>query len=51
MKFYDMKKLTLTMIAALLSLGMAQAQDTEQMATFRTWAQTPPMADTGWRIT
>lgn len=32
-----MKQLTLTIIAALLSLGMAQAQNNEEMATFRTW--------------
>ena len=40
-----MKQLTLTIIAALLSLGMVQAQNTEEITTFRTWAMTPPM---GW---
>lgn len=43
-----MKQLTLTIIAALLSLGMAQAQNNEEMATFRTWAMTPPMGWNSW---
>ncbi|UKK58682.1 NPCBM/NEW2 domain-containing protein [Prevotella communis] len=43
-----MKQLTLTIISALLSLGMAQAQNTEEMATFRTWAMTPPMGWNSW---
>ena len=43
-----MKQLTLTIISALLSLGMAQAQNNEEMATFRTWAMTPPMGWNSW---
>ena len=38
------KKVLGTFAAMLISLSTVQAQS-EDMATFRTWAQTPPM---GW---
>ena len=41
------KKLTTTFAAMLLALAPVQAQ-TEDMATFRTWAQTPPMGWNSW---
>lgn len=34
--------------AALLSLASMQAQTDDNMATFRTWAQTPPMGWNSW---
>ena len=43
-----MKLLTLTLTAALLSLGLVQAQENEEIATFRTWAMTPPMGWNSW---
>ena len=43
-----MKRLTLILAAIFLSLGMAQAQDNEDIATFRTWAMTPPMGWNSW---
>ena len=43
-----MKQLTLTIVAALLSLGMVHAQNNEETATFRTWAMTPPMGWNSW---
>ena len=42
-----MKKITTTIAAMLLSVAPLMAQ-TEDMATFRTWAQTPPMGWNSW---
>lgn len=42
-----MKKITMTIAAMLLSAASMMAQ-TEDMATFRTWAQTPPMGWNSW---
>ena len=42
-----MKRFTLALIAMLFLGGTAFAQD-EEMATFRTWAQTPPMGWNSW---
>ena len=41
-----MKKLSFTLILALLSMVSAKAQ--EDIATFRTWAMTPPMGWNSW---
>ena len=41
-----MKKITLTLMFALLSMVYAKAQD--DIATFRTWAMTPPMGWNSW---
>ena len=43
-----MKQLTLSIIAALFSWGMVQAQNSEEMSTFRAWAMTPPMGWNSW---
>ena len=44
-----MKKLLLVMLGALAVTGMAKADDVqEDMATFRTWAMTPPMGWNSW---
>lgn len=42
-----MKKSIVTFAALMLALASAHAQ-TEDMATFRTWAQTPPMGWNSW---
>lgn len=42
-----MKRITLALLALSLSFGTAQA-DGDEMATFRTWAQTPPMGWNSW---
>ena len=42
-----MKKITMSLAALFLTLAPMQAQ-TEGMATFRTWAQTPPMGWNSW---
>lgn len=42
-----MKKITMTIAAILLSVAPLMAQN-EDMATFRTWAQTPPMGWNSW---
>ena len=55
-----MKRLTLTIVAAMLSFGMMQAKNSSinsskagsesetDIATFRTWAMTPPMGWNSW---
>ena len=43
-----MKKLTLILLTMLLSCNFAKAQSDESMATFRTWAATPPMGWNSW---
>ena len=42
-----MKKLTLLILSAILSAATVVAQESE-MATFRTWAMTPPMGWNSW---
>lgn len=43
-----MKKINMAIAAALLSLASMQAQTDDNMAAFRTWAQTPPMGWNSW---
>ncbi len=43
-----MKTLAVIIVNLFLASGLAMAQGTEEMATFRTWALTPPMGWNSW---
>ena len=43
-----MRRFTLTVLAFALASVFTQAQETQDIATFRTWAMTPPMGWNSW---